>query len=111
MTGARLPAARTGPFSRHRSAVFVQSPSMGTNTRRCIALALAAGVFLLAGCDRGTKSGGAKPHVAYVTNGIDSFWTIAEAGAKAGAQKYDVEVEVHMPAQGVADQKRIVEDL
>jgi ribose transport system substrate-binding protein len=85
---------------------------MGTHTRRCIALALAAaGVFLLAGCDRGSKSGGAKPHVAYVTNGIDSFWVIAEAGAKAGAAKYDAEVEVHMPAQGVADQKRIVEDL
>jgi ribose transport system substrate-binding protein len=85
---------------------------MGTHTRRCIALALAAaGLFLLAGCDRGSKSGGAKPHVAYVTNGIDSFWVIAEAGAKAGAAKYDAEVEVHMPAQGVADQKRIVEDL
>src|SRR4051812_37552840 len=96
---------------RHDRRVSVQSPPMGTHIRRRVAIALAAGVLFLAGCDRGAKSGGAKPHVAYVTNGIDSFWTIAEAGAKAGAAKYDAEVEVHMPAQGVADQKRIVEDL
>ncbi|HEY7118409.1 MAG TPA: sugar-binding protein [Tepidisphaeraceae bacterium] len=64
------------------------------------------------GCHRSTgKSAAARPHVAYVTNGIDSFWVIAEAGAKAGGQKYDADVEVHMPAQGVADQKRIIEDL
>ena len=63
----------------------------------------------LPGCDRGAKS--TRPRIAYVTNGIDSFWTIAEAGAKAGGKKYDAEVEVHMPANGVTDQKRIVEDL
>ena len=68
-----------------------------------------ATVLLIFGCDRGGGSG--RPRVAYVTNGIDSFWTIAEAGAKAGAQKYNADVEVHMPAQGVPDQKRIVEDL
>jgi ribose transport system substrate-binding protein len=61
------------------------------------------------GCNRGAKSG--KPRIAYVTNGIDSFWVIAEAGAKAGGLKYDADVEVHMPAQGIADQKRIMEDL
>jgi ribose transport system substrate-binding protein len=75
----------------------------------CLVALLAASVAGLAGCDRGGKS--ARPRVAYVTNGIDSFWTIAEAGAKAGGTKYDADVEVHMPAQGVPDQKRIVEDL
>jgi ribose transport system substrate-binding protein len=83
--------------------------------------ALLAGVALfVVACDRGTDTGSAgsqpttrsrKPHVAYVTNGVDSFWVIAEAGAKAGGRKYDAEVEVHMPAQGVGDQKRIIEDL
>ena len=74
----------------------------------CLVTLLAAGLF--AGCDRSAGKSG-RPRVAYVTNGIDSFWVIAEAGAKAGGQKYDADVEVHMPAQGVADQKRIVEDL
>lgn len=87
---------------------------MKTTTACGVAVLLAAGAILL-GCDRGdepTADGAARrPRVAYVTNGIDPFWVIAEAGAKAGGQKYDAEVEVRMPAQGVADQKRIVEDL
>ena len=76
----------------------------------CAAVSVLVGAIVAGGCDRSAKTAG-KPRVAYVTNGIDSFWVIAEAGAKAGGQKYDAEVEVHMPAQGVADQKRIVEDL
>src|SRR5687767_3653223 len=78
----------------------------------CLAALLALGAP--PGCDRSPSTATTKstrPRVAYVTNGIDSFWVIAEAGAKAGGQKYDAEVEVHMPAQGVADQKRIIEDL
>ena len=62
------------------------------------ATSLIAAISLLAGCDRGAKS--SKPHVAYVTNGVDSFWVIAEAGAKAGGRMYNADVEVHMPAQG-----------
>jgi ribose transport system substrate-binding protein len=46
-----------------------------------------------------------------VTNGVDSFWVIAEAGAMAGGKMYNADVEVQMPSGGVADQKRIVEDL
>jgi ribose transport system substrate-binding protein len=78
------------------------------NLMAAVAL-VCASALALHGCNRGARSG--KPRIAYVTNGIDSFWVIAEAGAKAGGQKYDAEVEVHMPAQGVADQKRIIEDL
>ena len=70
---------------------------------------LLAGLSLSGSCDRSAKSN--RPRVAYVTNGVDSFWVIAEAGAKAGGRQYDADVEVHMPAQGIADQKRIVEDL
>jgi ribose transport system substrate-binding protein len=75
----------------------------------CLVALLACGAAWLGGCRRSAKSG--KPRIAYVTNGIDSFWVIAEAGAKAGGRKYDADVEVHMPAQGIADQKRIIEDL
>jgi ribose transport system substrate-binding protein len=76
---------------------------------------------VLAGCGgTGEKAGGSAAvpggaaraiRVAYVTNGVDPFWTIAEAGAKAGAKKFDVQVEVLMPPKGLVDQKRMVETL
>lgn len=50
-------------------------------------------------------------NIAYVTNGIDPFWTIAEAGALAGAKEFKVNVEVLMPAKGIGDQKRLIETL
>jgi ribose transport system substrate-binding protein len=51
--------------------------------------------------------------VAYVTNGIDPFWTIAEKGARDAAAdpKINVNVEVRMPPKGVEDQKRMVQEL
>jgi ribose transport system substrate-binding protein len=52
-----------------------------------------------------------KAHVAFVTNGIASFWVIAEKGAKDAAAGFDVNVDVKMPAEGVADQRRMVEEL
>ncbi|MCC7293061.1 MAG: sugar-binding protein [Phycisphaerales bacterium] len=52
-----------------------------------------------------------RPRVAFVSNGIASFWTIASAGAKAAAKEFDVDVDIRLPAQGASDQQRIVEDL
>ena len=52
-----------------------------------------------------------KPEVAFVTNGVASFWTIAQAGCMHGASEYDANVEVLMPVDGVADQKRMLESL
>jgi ribose transport system substrate-binding protein len=65
---------------------------------------------MVAGCAR--QSDG-KMTVAYVTNGIDPFWTIAEKGAKDAAAdpKINVNVEVRMPPKGVEDQKRMVQEL
>lgn len=51
-----------------------------------------------------------KVSVAYITNGVADFWTIAKAGAEAGAKEAGVEVTVIMPS-GMADQKRRIEDL
>jgi ribose transport system substrate-binding protein len=58
-----------------------------------------------------TVAEGKKPKVAFVTNGVASFWVVAEAGVKAGGQEYGVDVTVQMPPQGIGDQKRMVEDL
>jgi ribose transport system substrate-binding protein len=56
------------------------------------------------------NASGKKPRVAYVTNGVASFWVIAAAGAKAAGQKFNADVTVHEPAS-ISDQKRIIEDL
>jgi len=47
--------------------------------------------------------------VAYITNGIDPFWTIAAAGVKAAAKEFNVTAEVLMPPKGIGDQKRMIE--
>jgi len=73
-------------------------------------------VSVLVGCGGSESSedgpGGSeeRPSVAFVTNGAVDFWTVAEAGARAGAKEFDVEVDVRFP-NGVVDQNRIIEDL
>ena len=49
--------------------------------------------------------------IAYVTNGIDPFWTVAAAGAKAAARDLDVNVLLRFPPKGVGDQKSMLESL
>jgi ribose transport system substrate-binding protein len=80
----------------------------------CLALAACGG----GGNDGDAASGGtapstgdgAAPRVAFVTNGVASFWVIAEKGAIDGGAATGADVSVHMPA-GAVDQKRILEDL
>jgi ribose transport system substrate-binding protein len=53
-----------------------------------------------------------RPKVAFVTNCVAQFWTVATFGVKAGEQEFDVEAVVRMPPNGTAEeQKRILEDL
>ena len=81
-----------------------------------------AGIFMLFlafwGCRGGEPTAGslsesesAVPEIAYVTNGIAGFWTIAQAGALHGGRDFKARVDVRMPAEGAIDQKRILEDL
>ncbi len=67
-------------------------------------LALAAAVVALSSC-------GESDDYAYVTNGVDPFWTIAEAGAKTAGADLGVRVSVLMPAGGPVEQKNMLEDL
>src|SRR3954447_19997711 len=95
--------------------------------------ALGAGLLLaLAGCDRGDSGGktaggpstgpstattkstaqrsGGKPRVAYVTNGVDPFWTIASKDANDGAAEFNADVTVVFPSNA-EDQQRKIQDL
>jgi ribose transport system substrate-binding protein len=93
--------------------------------------ALCAGLLLAAaGCDRdggsnttgGPSTGpsapttktarrsGGKPRVAYVTNGVDPFWTIASKGANDGAAEFNADVTVVFPSNA-EDQQRKIQDL
>ena len=53
----------------------------------------------------------AQPRIAFVTNGIAEFWVIAQRGAEQAGIDTGATVTVHMPAEGLADQKRMLEDL
>jgi ribose transport system substrate-binding protein len=52
-----------------------------------------------------------RPTVAFVTNGIASFWDVAAKGALAAGQDFKVNVEIRMPPSGVDDQNRMVQSL
>ena len=86
-------------------------------TRHFLLSLTAIAATLLAGCDKkgvdssGNPKNSGKVKVAYVTNGVAPFWTVAAAGAKAGAEKFGVDVQTLMPSEGLGDQKRMIEDL
>jgi len=52
-----------------------------------------------------------KPTFAFVSNGVASFWTIAGVGVNKAGADLGVNTEVLMPAEGIPDQKRMIEDL
>jgi ribose transport system substrate-binding protein len=71
------------------------------------------------GCDRGDDAGGpstattrpaARPRLAYVTNGVDPFWTIAAKGSDDGAREHNADVQNVFP-NGPEEQKQKIEDL
>ena len=102
------------PLSADRASALSSAPSGVPRFSRWISGLLA--VVLLAGCkpDSGPSGGTTTPgrkKIAFVSNGVASFWTIAAAGVKAAGEKTGVETETLMPVEGISDQKRIIEDL
>lgn len=71
-------------------------------------LLLPACLAVLTACQ---KSGGGARQFAFVTNGVDPFWTLAEQGVKAAAAENQMDVKVLMPAGGAVEQKSMLEDL
>jgi len=48
--------------------------------------------------------------VAFITNSIDPFWTLAEFGCRRAAAQFGCQVDVQMPSQGsIEEQKRFLE--
>jgi ribose transport system substrate-binding protein len=90
---------------------------MKTSMRLLASILLLAIASLFSGCDgksitTGSPNAGGKKKIAFITNGVAAFWTIAAAGVKAGAEKFGVDAETLMPTQSAAtDQKRMIEDL
>ncbi|MEM8952520.1 MAG: sugar-binding protein [Verrucomicrobiota bacterium] len=65
--------------------------------------------LVIGGC--GERGGGdERPHFAFVTNGVDPFWTHAQSGAEKAARDYGVRVSVVMPPDDDR-QKPMLEDL
>jgi ribose transport system substrate-binding protein len=60
------------------------------------------------GGDNPQKDG--KPKFTFVSNGVASFWTICGVGVHKAGADLGVNTEMLMPAEGIPDQKRIIED-
>lgn len=65
----------------------------------------------LSGCKKSPSTTIKKPHMVYIGNAIAPFWSIAEQGARKAAAEFGVDVDVRMPKEGAADQKRMIEEL
>src|SRR5262245_58827750 len=53
-----------------------------------------------------------KPKLAFVTNCVAEFWTVATFGVEAAKKQFGIDAVVRMPPNGTAEeQKRILEDL
>lgn len=86
--------------------------------RNFLAMALVSAALAFAGCESKTGTSGTpdpnkKLNLAFVTNNVSDFWTVAEAGCKkAAAELGNVELIFKMPPNGTAaEQKSIVQDL
>jgi len=83
----------------------------GYRMYRFLGLFVLVTCLLVAGC-ASREQGEREPLLGFITNGIASFWVIADKGARDAAEEYGVEVEVMMPPDGTAsDQRRMVQDL
>lgn len=112
------------PLLRVDPRVFSQHNSRAMRHHLSLSLAaLASATLYFAGCQPEKPSSlathasspdapksGKRTRVAFVSNGVAAFWTIAETGVKHAGEKLGVDVSVHMP-KGIEDQKTMIEDL
>ena len=82
--------------------------SILVRTGRAVSSLSCLALLALASCDSGSGGG---PRFAFISNGVDPFWNVAGAGARAAAAEFGVEVDLVFPEGGAVDQKQKVEDL
>lgn len=67
---------------------------------------------VLSSCLLGCKSDSGKPRVAFVSNNAESFWNIAEKGAKKAANEFGVELYFLKPSRSdPAEQKEKIDQV
>ena len=71
---------------------------------KCLILTV---LISLIGCSNEQQS----EQIGFVTNGVGSFWVIASKCVEHAAKEFSVQTAVDMPAEGVSDQKRIIQTL
>jgi ribose transport system substrate-binding protein len=105
---ARAPACSSTRAARLSSTLL----SMQRRTFLALSILIATSYATLGGCGGDASDGekGATKRFAYVTNGVDPFWNVCAAGARAAEKELGVDVEVVFP-DGIADQKQKIEDL
>ncbi|MEM8679312.1 MAG: sugar-binding protein [Planctomycetota bacterium] len=81
----------------------------GRSWFRLVFLHVLAGLLISAGCSQSPR-GEDGPQFAFVSNGVASFWNVAEAGCRQAEQDFGAEVTVIFP-DGLTDQTRKLEDL
>ncbi|MEM1451488.1 MAG: sugar-binding protein [Planctomycetota bacterium] len=73
---------------------------------------LLSAVLGLAACGGDAAGADGKLRIAYVTNGVDPFWDVAAAGARAAEAEFGVDVEVVFPSPNTVEvQQQKVQDL
>lgn len=77
-------------------------------SRLGLVAAVAAGLALVPAC--GKKDGAGKPKIGVVTNCVDPFWDLCEAGANKAAKDFDVDLTFRQPERMSAEvQKPIID--
>jgi ribose transport system substrate-binding protein len=79
---------------------------MSPIARLAVVAAVGLGLAVVPACG---KSNSNKPKIAVVTNCVDPFWDLCEAGAKKAAQDFDVELLFRQPEKGMAEQQPIID--
>lgn len=78
--------------------------------KRALLAVCLIGTVLISSCAKRQESD--IPHVAFVTNNVSDFWSIAKAGVKQGEKDFNAKCDFRMPTQGTAlEQKEILQDL
>lgn len=98
-----------------RDAIGSQFLNKFMNTRKycpfvCIVI-LSAWLTGCSGSKQASDGDQQRPKIAFVTNGVASFWVLASKGVEKAGREFDVDTETVMPTGGSTDQQRILEDL